>query len=149
MAHEPKIVLTLRLTGAERQTLLAWQRSTSIPAGRARRGRIILQLADGRPISQIATTLGRSRPCVYKWAKRFLQDGLEGLTDKPGRGRRRKPRADGSRTLAGVHSQTLREKSATLRAKSAQLRSDLRQLLHTSHALWERYQQRAERLHEP
>jgi hypothetical protein len=25
---------------------------------------------------------------VYKWAKRFLQYGVEGLADKPGRGHR-------------------------------------------------------------
>src|SRR5262249_44262255 len=39
--------LTIQLTPAERQTLLAWQRSPSIPAGLARRGRMILLLADG------------------------------------------------------------------------------------------------------
>ena len=92
MTRESKSALTIRLTRAERQALWAWQRSTSIPAGRAKRGRMILQLADGRPISQIAATVGRSRQCVYTWAKRFLQDGLEGLTDKPGRGRHRRRR---------------------------------------------------------
>jgi len=42
---------TIRLTTKERQTLLAWQRSTSIPAGRARRARVILLMADRVPIS--------------------------------------------------------------------------------------------------
>ena len=78
--------LTIQLTAEERQTLMAWQRSTTMRAGRARRGRIILQLADGIPITHIAKTVGISRRFVYKWAKRFLQDGLEGLADKPGRG---------------------------------------------------------------
>jgi len=94
MARGTQTALTIRLTGAERQTLTAWQRSTTITAGRARRGRIILQLADGYSISQIATTVGRSRPFVYKWAKRFVQDGLDGLADKPGRGRSRRRRHD-------------------------------------------------------
>jgi len=67
---------------------MAWQRSTTIPAGRARRGRIILLVADGVPISHIADTVGISRRFVYKWAKRFLQYGVEGLADKPGRGHR-------------------------------------------------------------
>ena len=40
----------------------------------------------GIPITHIAKTVGISRRFVYKWAKRFLQDGLEGLADKPGRG---------------------------------------------------------------
>ena len=84
--------LTIRLTPTERQTLLTWQRATTIAAGRARRGRIILLLADGVPISDIATTVGISRRFVYKWVQRFLEKGVEGLTDKPGRGSHRVPR---------------------------------------------------------
>src|SRR5499426_3630004 len=80
--------LTIRLTPAERQTLQAWQRATTISAGRARRGRIILLLADGVTISDIAATVGISRRFVYKWAQRFLEKGLTGLEDKPGRGHR-------------------------------------------------------------
>ena len=83
--------LTIHLTPTERRTLLAWQRATTIAAGRARRGRIILLLADGVPITDIAATVGISRRFVYKWAQRFLARGLEGLTDKPGRGFHRVP----------------------------------------------------------
>lgn len=86
MARGRKTSLTIRLTPAQRQTLLGWQRSTTIPSGRARRGRIILLLADQMPISQIATTVGINRRFVYKWVRRFVQTGLAGLTDKPGRG---------------------------------------------------------------
>ena len=89
MARGRKTSLTIRLTPAERQTLLAWQRATTIAAGRARRGRIILLVADGMPISEVAATVGISRRFVYKWVKRFLEQGIEGLTDKPGRGSRR------------------------------------------------------------
>jgi CRP-like cAMP-binding protein len=78
--------LTIHLTPTERQTLLAWQRSTTISAGRARRGRIILLVADGVPIAHVAATVGISRRHVYKWAHRFLEQGVEGLADKPGRG---------------------------------------------------------------
>ena len=88
MTRGRKTSLTIRLTPAERQTLRAWQRSTTIPAGRARRGRIILLLADGRTISTIAATVGISRRFVYKWVQRFLEEGVEGLADKPGRGSR-------------------------------------------------------------
>jgi transposase len=48
-----------------------------------------LQLADGVPVSHIATTVGISRRFVYKWVQRFMQDGLDGLADKAGRGHRR------------------------------------------------------------
>ena len=82
--------LTIRLTPAERRTLLAWQRSTTtISAGRARRGRIIVLVAQGMSISAVAATVGISRRFVYKWVQRFLQQGLEGLADQPGRGAHR------------------------------------------------------------
>jgi transposase-like protein len=70
---------TIRLTPAQRQTLRAWQRSTAIPAGVSRRVRIILLLADGMTITDIAATVGMSRQHVYKWVRRFVQHGLEGL----------------------------------------------------------------------
>jgi DNA invertase Pin-like site-specific DNA recombinase len=74
--------LTIQLTADERRTLLAWQRSTTIPATRARRGRILLLLAAQMPVSQIATTVGCTRHSIYKWAQRFLTEGLTGLADK-------------------------------------------------------------------
>src|SRR6185436_5716762 len=89
MARGRKTALTIRLTPAERRTLLAWQRATTISAGRARRGRIILLVADRVPISDVAATVGISRRFVYKWVQRFLAHGMEGLTDKLGRGHRR------------------------------------------------------------
>src|SRR5215510_8170165 len=92
MAQGRKTALTVRLTPAQRQTLLAWQRATTISAGLARRGRILLLLADGVTITDTAATVGISRRFVYKWVKRFLEAGLEGLVDKPGRRSRRVPR---------------------------------------------------------
>ena len=89
MAQGRTTSLMIRLTPAQRRTLLAWQRATTISAGRARRGRIILLVADGMPISDVAATVGISRRFVYKWVQQFLEQGLEGLADKPGRGSRR------------------------------------------------------------
>jgi len=85
MARGRKTSLTIRLTPAERQTLLAWQRATTISAGLARRGRIVLLRADGMTITDIAATVGMRRRHVYKWVQRFMQEGLEGLEDKPRR----------------------------------------------------------------
>jgi CRP-like cAMP-binding protein len=95
MARGRKTSLTIHLTPAQRQTLLAWQRATNIPAGLARRARIVLLLADGVTITDIATTVGMSRRHTYKWIQRFVQAGLEGLEDKPRRDRRIEPRRDG------------------------------------------------------
>jgi DNA-directed RNA polymerase specialized sigma24 family protein len=87
MAPGRKTSLAIYLTAEQRQTLLAWQRATTISAGLARRARIVLLLADGVTITDIAATVGLSRRHTYKWIQRFLQEGLEGLQDKPGRQR--------------------------------------------------------------
>src|SRR5262245_47296708 len=83
--------LTISLTPAERQTRLAWQRATTIVAGRARRGRIILLVADRMSISDVAVTVGIRRRFAYKWVQQFLEKGLTGLANKPSRGSRRVP----------------------------------------------------------
>ena len=88
MPRGRKTALTIRLTPAQRQTFLAWQRDTSIPAGLARRGRMLLLLTEGMTITDIAATVGISRRFVYKWVQRFVEEGLEGLHDKPRSDRR-------------------------------------------------------------
>jgi len=92
MARGRRTSLTIHLTAKERRTLLSWQYSKTMPAGHARRGRIILLVAQRVPISHLADTVGVSRRFVYKWVKRFLQDGLDGLADKPGCGHQPGPR---------------------------------------------------------
>jgi CRP-like cAMP-binding protein len=91
MARGRKTSFIIQLTPDQRQTLLAWQHATSIPAGLARRARIIVLLADGVTITDIAAIVGMSRRHTYKWIQRFVQEGLEGLEDKPRRDRRIEP----------------------------------------------------------
>lgn len=88
MPRGRKTALVIELTPEERKELEAWQRSSTIRAGLARRGRLILLLADGHPLLHIAQSLGIHRSLVYKWGRRFLKDRLQGLHDKPGRGRK-------------------------------------------------------------
>ena len=113
MPRGRQTALTITLTADERQTLLAWQRSTTIPAARARRGRMLLLLADGRSLTEIAAMVGSSRRFVYKWVRRFQAHGLAGLADTRGRYRRRvrttpaqgtrgQPESEGRRAPAGV-----------------------------------------------
>jgi transposase len=89
MARGRKTSLTIRLTPGQRRTLLARQRTTTMAAGRARRGRIILLVAEGLPITAIAATVGISRRFVYKWVQRFLEQGVAGLATTSARGHRR------------------------------------------------------------
>ena len=93
MARGRTTSLTVCLTPAERQLLVARQRATNIPAGLARRARIIILMVDGVMITAIAATVGMSRRHVYKWIQRFVQEGLEGLQGRSrGRHRQREPR---------------------------------------------------------
>ena len=86
MARGRKSSLHIVLSPEERQTLERWQRSTTLAAGLARRGKIILLLAARCSQTQVAQAVGVQRTVVRKWVKRFLAQRLDGLADAPGRG---------------------------------------------------------------
>ena len=86
MVRGRKSSLRIALSPEEHQTLDRWQRSTTMAAGLARRGKIILLLAAGHSQSDVAQSVGVQRAVVRKWAKRFLAQRLDGLADAPGRG---------------------------------------------------------------
>jgi len=92
MARGRKTSFIIRLTPAERLTLLTWQRATTLSAGVARRARLLLLVADGVTITAAAATVGLSRRHAYKWLRRFVQEGLAGLHEQAGPGHRREPR---------------------------------------------------------
>jgi hypothetical protein len=112
MARGRKSSLHIVLSLEEHQTLEGWQRATPIAAGLARRGKIILLLAAGSSPSAVAQAGGVQRTVVRHWAKRFLAQRLDGLSDAPGRGakggfppRGRAPRrAPGLRTAGSAGS---------------------------------------------
>jgi hypothetical protein len=86
MARGRKSSMRIVLSPEEHQTLERWQRSTTIAAGLARRGKIILLLVAGYSQSDAAQAVGVQRAVVRKWARRFLAQRLDGLADVPGRG---------------------------------------------------------------
>ena len=51
------------------------------------RAKCILYAAEGIENKEIAKRLGLPRQVVSKWRKRFFQERLAGLTDRPRRGR--------------------------------------------------------------
>ena len=105
MARGRKSSLRIALAPEERHTLERWQRSTTIAAGLARRGQIILLLASGSSQAAVAQAVGVQRTVVRHWAKRVLAQRVDGLADAPGReakggfspGGRDSPRAPGLR----------------------------------------------------
>ncbi len=79
--------LTVVLSQQERTELEARARRYSLPYREVVRARIILLAADGVPVEEIALRTDTRREVVWKWRKRFLEEGLEGLAERPRRGR--------------------------------------------------------------
>lgn len=77
----------IALTTDEREKLEAWQRSTTISAGLARRARAILLLAEGKTQGVTGKIVGMGRRIVRKWAKRFSKKRIVGLYDAKRAGR--------------------------------------------------------------
>ena len=77
----PRTQLMLTADERHRLTSLA-HRSRSAPHV-ARRARIILACAEGRPTTAVARRLHVSATTVCKWRTRFLHDRLDGLFDEP------------------------------------------------------------------
>lgn len=71
----------------DREELESWVRSSSVPAGLARRARIVLLAADRVSVKEIGRRVGVSKPTVIEWKKRYLAEGLGGLDDRPKPGR--------------------------------------------------------------
>lgn len=53
---------------------------------------VLLNLADGRTVSELALIFRVARQSIYNWRKRYLEDGIQTLRIRSGRGR--KPKAD-------------------------------------------------------
>jgi hypothetical protein len=79
-----RIVLTVEERGYLEQRL----RCTTTPLGLARRFAAILGVSDGLPLVAVGRHVGLTEKHVRKWVERFLKDRLEGLQDRPGRGRK-------------------------------------------------------------
>jgi transposase len=81
--------LTVRvaLSPAEREELLSWTRSSSLRAGLAQRARIVLLADEGVGTNEIVHRVGVSKPTVIAWKRRFAEEGIAGLDDRPKPGR--------------------------------------------------------------
>ena len=80
--------LRVVLTPEERNELERRLRCTTTLSGLARRSRVILGVADGLALVEVARWVGMTEKHVRKWSTRFLNSRLEGLHDRPGRGRK-------------------------------------------------------------
>ena len=84
-----KTSLCVVLTPDERSQLERILRCTTTSLGLARRCRAILEVADGGvPLVAVARLVDLTEKHVRKWVQRFLTERLDGLRDRPGRGRK-------------------------------------------------------------
>lgn len=86
--------LDIMLSPEELAELSRRVRSATISHRDARRARVILLAAQGSTREEIVRLTGFSRPTVTDWCQRFKALRLEGLLDKPGRGRKSSLPAD-------------------------------------------------------
>lgn len=72
----------------ERNELNRWIRTPSMPSGLVRRARAVLLVSEGKSLSEAGRMVGMGRRIVRLWVCRFNDKRIEGLRDKPGRGRK-------------------------------------------------------------
>jgi transposase len=108
MANHSRAIV---LTDADRASLERLQRSSSGPAGLSRRARVVLLLADAETGAEVARRTGYTVVQVSRLRKRFAEEGLAGLDDKPRSGR---PPTISARTRAQVVAKTLQPPGAGL-----------------------------------
>ena len=80
----------IELRAEEREELIGWSRSRTLPAGDVLKARLILALADGKSYSALEAELNTSRPTIARWKARFEKDRIAGLEGRHKGSRARK-----------------------------------------------------------
>lgn len=78
---------SLTLSPEQRAELEARARRYTLPYRDVVRAKIVLMAAEGLDNDEIATRLDTRREIVSKWRKRFFEQGLPGLEERPRGGR--------------------------------------------------------------
>jgi transposase len=94
------LTVPVELSPRDREVLESWVRSASVPAGLARRARIVLLAAEGVAVKDIVVRVGVSKPTVIGWKRRYATEGLGGLDDRPKSGR--PPQIDEAQVVAAT-----------------------------------------------
>lgn len=77
----------VELSAEERRVLEARARKYTLPYRDVVRAQIVLMAAAGMRNNEIAARLNTRREVVWQWRKRFCEEGLQGLEERPRRGR--------------------------------------------------------------
>jgi transposase len=105
MANHPRPIV---LTASDRSELERLEKTPSAPAGLSRRAQAVLLMAQGLSGVEVAQRIGYTVVQVSRIRRRFAQEGLPGLLDRPRPGR---PPAISARKRARVVALTLKPPS--------------------------------------
>lgn len=89
MGQKGRPVVGLELSAGDREKLLSMLAKRKGVGDEQMRCRMILALADGESSNAIAKRLGTTAQTVCKWRRRFVSEGIAGLSDAPRSGRPR------------------------------------------------------------
>lgn len=81
-------ITIIEVTTQERRELERRVSSSTTSKRDGLRAEIVLLRSQGIKVEEVAQKLDVSVPCVSKWSGRFKREGLQGLKDKAGRGRK-------------------------------------------------------------
>ena len=82
-----KSPFVLSVSAEQRHELEAGARRYTLPYRDVVRAKIVLMAAEGLDNDEIAARLDTRREIVSKWRKRFFEQGLPGLEERPRGGR--------------------------------------------------------------
>jgi hypothetical protein len=92
----------IKPTAEERAVLERRAQTPTLPFRDVQRARLILYAAEGLPDNEIAVRVDCHPEVVSKWRRRFCEEGIDGLQDRPRAGRpRRFPPGAGRRGRRG------------------------------------------------
>ena len=101
----------IKLRDGDREQLEAWVRSSTARKSLVERARIILLSAEGLSAEMIGSKLDVTDPTVYKWRRRYREDGMPGLSDHPRSGQPRKLDASKTREILRLTTERIPEEA--------------------------------------
>ena len=134
MANHSRLIVLGEVDRAELERI---QRSSTAPAGLSRRARVVLLLADDVSGAEVARMTGYTVVQISRLRRRFAEQGLAGLEDKPRSGR---PTTITARKRARVVAMTLKPPGAGLSHwSSRELASEVGVSHSTVHRIWQEH----------
>jgi transposase len=129
-------IRTVDLSKQQRQRLEQFLNAGTTEQRLVKRIQIVLAAAEGRSNEEVAQLCGCSLHTARMWRNRWLEQGLEGLRDSPGRGRKRSLTAEQEAEIVAA---TLRPPPTETHWSARRLGEMLNVSKSTVHRVWARH----------